>query len=608
MRKIGTASYEELHRWSVQNREEFWRLVIQRLDIRFQQPFNRVLDLSSGVETPRWLVDAQFNIVESCFNAPPDSPAIIHQAEGGQIKMMTVAELAALTDCVAANLQRNHFQPGDALALIMPMTAEAVAIYLGIIKAGAVAVGIADSFRPREIATRLRLANARAVFVQDVIVRGQKILPLYTNLIEAGAPPAIVLPAREVREIPLRAGDRHWADFLSSNDPAPAVMGEAEDPINILFSSGTTGESKAVPWTQATPIKCAMDAHFHQNVHPGDRLVWPTNMGWMMGPWLVFASLLNRATLGLYSGSPTDREFGEFVQLSRTTMLGVVPSLVKKWRDSGCMEGLDWSAIKLLSSTGECSNAADMRWLMERAGGKPVIEYCGGTEIGGAYITGTVTLPCSPCTFNTPALGLDFVILDADGRTADAGELFIVPPSIGLSTKLLNQEHHEVYFAGTPKSSDGQPLRRHGDQMRRIGKDRWCGLGRADDTMNLAGIKVSSAEIETILRSAPGVLEVAAVAASPVNGPSLLVIYAVIPGHHAGNRADVLQTMQQMIRQEMNPLFKIHDLVFIESLPKTRSNKVMRKFLRDQWAMHHPGPALGNGRPSVSANGHVQPM
>jgi acetyl-CoA synthetase len=188
------------------------------------------------------------------------------------------------------------------------------------------------------------------------------------------------------------------------------------------------------------------------------------------------------------------------------------------------------------------------------------------------------------------------------------GELFIVPPSIGLSTTLLNQEHHQVYFAGTPKSPDGQPLRRHGDQMRKIGKDRWCGLGRADDTMNLAGIKVSSAEIETVLRSAPGVLEVAAVAASPVSGPSLLVIYAVVPGHHAGNRADVLQTMQQMIRQEMNPLFKIHDLVFIESLPKTRSNKVMRKFLRDQWAMRNPGPAIENGRRSVSANGHAQPM
>src|SRR4029077_19776043 len=114
-------------------------------------------------------------------------------------------------------------------------------------------------------------------------------------------------------------------------------------------------------------------------------------------------------------------EFGRFVQEAKATMLGVVPSLVKTWRNTGCMEGLDWSAIKVFSSTGECSNAEDMRWLMSLAGGKPVIEYCGGTEIGGGYIVGTVTQPCLPGAFSTPALGLDFVILDVHGNPANAG-------------------------------------------------------------------------------------------------------------------------------------------------------------------------------------------
>ncbi|MGA2871663.1 MAG: AMP-binding protein, partial [Verrucomicrobiota bacterium] len=376
--------------------------------------------LSRGVEAPRWLVGARFNIVESCFTAPPDSPAIIHQSEEGEMEVMTVAELEALTDHVAANIKRRGFKPGDALAIIMPMTAEAVAIYLGIIKAGGVVVGIADSFRPREIAARLRLAKAVAVFTQDVIVRGHKTLPLYANLVEAGAPAAIVLPARNKISVPLRPGDCGWSDFLQATDRVAAEPGGPDDAVNILFSSGTTGEAKAIPWTQATPIKCAMDAHFHQNVQPGDVLVWPTNMGWMMGPWLVFASLLNRATIGLYHGTPTGREFGIFVQRAGTTMLGVIPGMVKIWRDTGCMEGLDWSSIKLFSSTGECSNAGDMHWLMGRAGGKPVIEYCGGTKIGGGYMTGTVTQPCLPGAFNTPALGLDFVILDIHGNPAEA--------------------------------------------------------------------------------------------------------------------------------------------------------------------------------------------
>ena len=606
MEQAGVSSYDELHLWSVRHREKFWKAVIGRLDIRLRRSFDRVLDLSGGVEVPRWLPGAQFNIVESCFNAPPNSPAIIHQAEDGEIKTMSVAELEALTKRVAANVKRCGFKPGDALAIIMPMTAEAVAIYLGIITAGAVVVGIADSFQPREIAKRLKLAGARAVFTQDVIVRNRKHLTLYANVAGAGAPLTIVLPSREGMHMALRQGDMLWNDFLEAGSTNQFQAGKPDDAINILFSSGTTGEAKAIPWDQTTPIKCAMDAHFHQNVQAGDVLVWPTNMGWMMGPWLVFASLLNRATMGLFYGAPTGREFGEFVRDAGTTMLGVVPALVKTWRDSRCMNGLDWGAVKLISSTGECSDADDMLWLMRFAGGKPIVEYCGGTEIGGGYITGTVTQPCVPGTFNTPALGLDFVILDADGQPADSGELFIVPPSIGLSATLLNQDHREIYFAGTPRSSDGQPLRRHGDQMQKISGGYWRGLGRADDTMNLGGIKVSSAEIEAVLRSAPGILEVAAVAASPDGGPSSLVIYAVRQEQHPGSWNEVLQNMQQIIRQEMNPLFKIHDLVFVKSLPKTGSNKVVRKFLRDQWTAQNAGTVINGDPMSVSANGHAR--
>jgi acetyl-CoA synthetase len=608
MTQVGVNSYDELHRWSVQHREKFWKLVIERLDIRLRQPFSQVMDLSGGVEAPRWLVGAQLNIVESCFNAPPNSPAIICQATDGRVKSMSVAELEALTKKVASNLERCGFKPGDSLAVIMPMTAEAVAIYLGIIAMGAVVVGIADSFQPREIAKRLTLAKAKAVFTQDVIIRNGKQLTLYVNIVQSEAPLTIVLPAREKTQVTMRRGDVLWNDFLQAANGKPFRAAEPDDTINILFSSGTTGEAKAIPWIQTTPIKCAMDAHFHQNVQAGDVLVWPTNMGWMMGPWLVFASLLNRATLGLFYGAPTGREFGEFVQNAGTTMLGVVPGLVKTWRHSHCMQGLDWSTIKLISSTGECSDADDMLWLMRFAGSKPIVEYCGGTEIGGGYITGSVTLPCVPGTFNAPALGLDFVILDADGQPTESGELFIVPPSIGLSTALLNQDHHEIYFAGTPKSPGGEPLRRHGDQIRKISKGRWCGLGRADDTMNLGGIKVSSAEIETVLRSASGVFEVAAVAVSQGGGPSALVVYAVCSEQHQGNRDGVLQNMQQIIRREMNPLFKIHDLVFVESLPKTGSNKVARKFLRDQWSMLKSRAVIEADRTFVSANDHARPI
>ncbi len=221
MRRVGVDSYEALHAWSTQNRAAFWDLAIERLGIRFQRRYSQVADFSGGLETPRWLVDARLNIVESCFAAPADSPAIIHQGQGGTLGTMSVAELAGLTDRVAANLNRRGFKTGDAAAIYMPMTAESVAIYLGIVKAGGVVVSIADSFRPKEIATRLRLARATLVFTQDVIVRGDKTFPLYANLLEADAPQAIVLPSRSVVTLPLRPeiarGPSFWKPSIELN-------------------------------------------------------------------------------------------------------------------------------------------------------------------------------------------------------------------------------------------------------------------------------------------------------------------------------------------------------------------------------------------------------
>lgn len=581
--QAGVSSYEELHAWSVQNRETFWKLVIERIGIRFQKSFSRVMDVSAGVESPKWLSDAQMNIVESCFTAPADATAIIFQAEGGTRETMSFGELESLTDRVAANLVRLGYKPGDALAILMPMTAESVAIYLGIIKAGCAVVGIADSFQPKEIATRLRIANAKAVFTQDVMLRGGKAFPLYSNLIEADAPATIVLPARDSVSIELRKEDLTWADFLKAEGAFDALSRAPSDPVNILFSSGTTGDPKAIPWTQMTPIKCAMDAHFHQNIQPGDVVVWPTNIGWMMGPWLIFASLMNRSAMGLYYGAPTGSEFVRFVQKAKATMLGVVPSLVRAWKNSGCLDGVDWSGIKAFSSTGECSNAEEMRWLMDQAGGSPVIEYCGGTEIGGGYITGTLMRPCVPGTFNTPALGLDVAILDEAGEPADNGELFLVPPSIGLSETLLNKDHHEVYYADTPHGGNGEILRRHGDQMERLPGGYWRGHGRADDTMNLGGIKISSAEIEKALQSVPDITETAAIAVSPGGGPSQLVIYAVNALGKIPNKEEIAKVMQAAIKRDLNPLFKIHELVLVDSLPRTASNKVMRRVLRDEF-------------------------
>lgn len=587
MKMLRLRKYSDLHRWSVRNREKFWAQAIQAVGIRFRTRPTQVLDPESKADSPQWLPGASLNIAESCFQAPADSIAIVYRKDSadGPLTQITYGELAALSNRVSNGLWELGIRPGDGIAIDLPMTPEAVAIYLGVVQCGAYVIGIADSFAPQEIAARVRIGSAKLIFTQDVIEREGKSLPLYEKVIEAKAPRAVVLTAGKALSVKLRTGDQPWAQFLSGDSEFTAVECSPDDITNVLFSSGTTGDPKAIPWTHVTPIKCATDAYFYQDIQAGDAIAWPTSLGWMMGPWLIYAALINQGTIALYGGMPHHRGFGEFLRDARVKVLGVVPSLVKAWKNSNCMKGLKWKDLRCFSSTGECSNPVDMAWLMKLGGGtRPVIEYCGGTEIGGAYITSVLALPNIPASFNTPTLGLDVVIKNEKGKTSQNGELFIVPPSIGLSNRLLNKDHFEVYYLDCPPGPRGALLRRHGDQVESLGKGYYRAHGRVDDTMNLGGIKVSSAEIETVLNKVDGILETAAIAVPPAGGgPSQLVIYAVLRSQKAGKSEELLPQLQTAIKSKLNPLFKISDLKLVSTLPRTASNKVMRRVLRAEY-------------------------
>lgn len=587
MREHGFADYAALQRRSVTDPESFWGGTLDRLGIRFRTPPARMLDPDSSVRSPHWLPGAELNIVESCFQASADATAILFGKASGQRGRMSYGELDTLSNRFAGTLRNEGFRPGDTIAVVIDMTPDSVAAYLGIVKAGCAAVSIAESFAAPEIAKRLRITRAGAVITRRCLVRGGKVLPLYEKVIQADGPRTILLDDPDgagTSATPLRTGDVSWRDVLSTDTRFDVQIGPAQQVINILFSSGTTGDPKAIPWDQVTPIKCASDGHYHHDIHPGDVVCWPTSLGWMMGPWLIFATLINRGTVALFDEVPTGRAFGEFVADAGVTMLGVVPSLVRHWRAGGCMKGLEWSRIRAFSSTGECSNPDDMHYLMHLAGYRPIIEYCGGTEIGGGYITSTVIQPNVPSAFSGPALGSELVILDESGAPSKSGELFLVPPGLGLSGRLINADHDAVYFDGTPPGPCGETLRRHGDVMRRLPGGFFRAHGRADDTMNLGGIKVSSAEIERILLQIPGIRECAAIAVpSTGGGPDRLVIFAGLSDDADEPAGGWLKHMQQVIRSELNPLFRLADVRMVERLPRTASNKVMRRLLRSEY-------------------------
>ncbi|KAG2675196.1 hypothetical protein I3760_13G173500 [Carya illinoinensis] len=597
-------SFSQFQKFSVQHPEAYWSIVLKELSVSFREAPKCILDTSDkSKHGGTWLPGSALNIAECCL-LPRNHPrkedsdlAVVWRDEGSEdshINHITLQELRQQVILVA-NALHAIFTNGDAIAIDMPMTVNAVIIYLAIVLAGFVVVSIADSFAAKEIATRLRVSKAKGIFTQDFILRGGRKFPLYSRVVEADPIKAIVLPVigKDVGT-QLREQDLLWKDFLSgaSHHPRSTSNIPSYRPIetvtNILFSSGTTGEPKAIPWTQLSPIRGAADVWAHLDVQVGDVFCWPTNLGWVMGPALLYSCFLTGATLALYHGSPLGSGFGKFVQDAGVTVLGTVPSLVKSWRSTECMKGLDWTRIKLFASTGEASNVDDDQWLSSRAYYKPVMECCGGTELASCYIQGSPLQPQVFGAFSTASLTTGFVILDEYGipypdDQACAGEVGLFPINMGATDRLLNADHDEIYFNGMPMYK-GMRLRRHGDIVERTVGGYMIVQGRVDDTMNLGGIKTSSIEIERVCdRADESILETAAISIAPVNGgPEQLVVFVVLKKGFNIEPEQLKRIFSRAIQRNLNPLFKVNNVKIVPEFPRTASNKLLRRVLRDQ--------------------------
>lgn len=592
MQQRKVKDFSDLHRWSAHYRDEFWTRFLDEIRFPFHTPPSAAREATSPVTRPTWLPGALFNIADVCLQATPMKPAIVYASEGNAtLQTWTYQDLLRLADQVAHGLDRLGLGERDRIALYLPMTPESVAIYLGIIRSGRAAVGIADASAAPDVEKRCRISNARLVFTVDSYTRDGKDLKVYDKAKAANAPTTIVLPSdRTANPTPLRPGDKAWKEFLGTPPkrykPKPRT---ASDETNILFSSGTTKDPKAIVWTHATPIKSLADSYFHQDVQPDDVIAWPTSFGWMMGPWLTYASLGHRATMALYNGSPLVAGFGQFIQDAKVTMLGVVPKIVKAWRTGKTMEPFDWSHLRRFSSTGETSDPDDMLYLMWLAGVKPVIEYCGGTEIGGGYITGTMAQAAAPACFTTPSMGLDFLILDDAGTPTARGEVALVPPSFGLSNDILNYDHTKEYFQDFFRGPNGETLRRHGDQLERLGRGYFRHHGRMDDMINLNGVKTSVEELRGVINHHPLIYD-----AKPISvdiegkGQRVLVVYAVPKDKKqiddASLKAELRSGFSKLIKERLNPLLsQVHDVVLVPELPQAGPGKTrtQKEFLKD---------------------------
>ncbi|MBC7451797.1 MAG: AMP-binding protein, partial [Cytophagales bacterium] len=445
MSALQISSYPEFYQWSDEHRALFWEKAVEALHIRFQTPYDSVLQPSVDPDEVVWMKGAVFNIVESCFQADPNQTAIYFKAEdSSDLQSISYHALYEKINTYASGFRAHAIQPKDRIILYIPFSIEAVASYLALIYIGAEPVLVADSFSSPELIKRMDIVQAKTILTTDSYCYADKKIDVLSKVITA-APDRIILHSATVADANTIRHNAH--DVLLSEIASSASHEEgphyhsSSDIISILFSSGTTKEPKAIPWTAATPIKCASDGMLLQDIHEGDIVTWTSGMGWMMAPWLIFATLLNKGTMALYGGAATKKAFIDFTITTKVTVLGTIPSIVKLWRAQQFGKIRDWS-VRVFSSTGEPSEKEDYLYLMYMNDFKaPIIEYCGGTEIGGGYISSCVLLPNAPSYFNTPAPGGNFVLLNNRHERVteeEAGEVFIIPPSIGLSQRILN--------------------------------------------------------------------------------------------------------------------------------------------------------------------------
>ncbi len=571
------SSYSELYNWSIENKAAFWSSTIEEVDIRFDKPHNFLLIDDSPID-PSWLEGAKLNIVNSCFKAPKDHIAIKVGNESGEIQTYTYDALQKRSNQVSNGLLNLGLREGDPVVLFSPLSFDSVAAYLGIIQAGMTVVSVPDSFSTEELQKRVAIAGAQTIITCISYQYNEKSIRVFEKAKQLKDMHFVLIDSQEKDTNDTNCTS--WKNFLGQ-ESFEAVTQSPNQHINILFSSGTTKAPKAIPWTHMTPIKAAVDAFLHQDVKSSDTVTWTTGMGWMMAPWLIYASLINNATMALFEGSAAHPSYPHFLERAEVSILGTIPSLVKVWRKTKLMESKNFH-VRLLSSTGEPSNEDDYFYLMSLFQFKaPVIEYCGGTEIGGGYLTGSVYQHAIPSRFTTPTLGTELYFLENENKEQ---EVFIVPPVLGLSQELLNKNHYAEYYEGTPKTANGSPLRKHGDcytltHDAQTATTYYQSKGRSDDSMNLGGIKVSAIEIESLISLYHHMEDVAAISYTPQgSGPEALALFIVSDSDESEEHWK--KEFQKTISSKLNPLFKVGHVQKIAQLPRTASNKVMRRSLR----------------------------
>jgi acetyl-CoA synthetase len=586
----GHPDFAALHRWSVEDLDGFWRAVDRDLGLVWRTPYAHVLDSSRGIPWTTWWLGGRMNYVETALRHDPARIAIIFEGEEGLVRRITFGELATDVRRFAAGLRALGVKPGDRVGIFMPLTPECAIATLAVSAIGAIFTPIFSGYASDAIAGRLRDCEASVLITADGFRRrGQTIDMKQTADDAVDAAPsvrAVIVAPRLGREIRLREREVTW-DFVMANGTEDAAFADTspEDPYMLIYTSGTTGRPKgAVHVHGGFPVKAAQDQAHLFDLQKGDVLWWFTDIGWMMGPWLIAGGLINGATILLYDGAPDYPDAGRIwsiVERHRVTHLGISPTAIRGLMRAGDepVKRHDRSSLFVLGSTGEPWNPEPWWWYFDVADRRaPLINYSGGTECSGGILGCTTWTPLAPAGFAGPVPGIAADVLDQQGRPlrGSVGELVIRKPWPGMTRGFWRDpdKYLATYWSRFPD------VWVHGDWARIAADGFWFIEGRSDDTLKVAGKRVGPAEVESAATAHAAVLEAAAIGVPhELKGEAIVLFVVLRTGHEAAFdtlAGEIADTVADGLGKPLRP----HAVRFVTDLPKTRNAKILRRVIR----------------------------
>ncbi len=602
MRRHGIADVDALVARSIAQQAWFWDAVVEDLGVTFATPYHTVRDTSPGIPWTEWYVGGRLNLAANCVErhrAGPraDQEALVAEREDGHVSRYTYRELAAMVDACAAALLEAGIQPGDRVGAYMPMIPEVVVQLLATITTGAIFIPIFSGYAPEAVAERLRDAGVRLLFTADASRRRGR-----SVAIKASADRAVALAPSVERVVIVRQyeatipwtaeRDVAWDTFLMAGVAPTAQLVPSMDPALMLYTSGTTGRPKGTVHSHAGAlVQIAKEVGYAFDMKPNDRFFWLSDIGWMMGPWMIIGGLFHGATITLYDGAfdwPEPDRLWAMLARHRTSVFGISPTAIRLAMRAGAdhVGRHDLSALRILGSTGEPWDVASWHWYFETVGGGrcPVINISGGTDIIGCFLSPLPLHALKPCSLVGPGLGMAVDVWNEEGKPVrgEVGYLVCTEPAPSMTRGLWNapERYLEAYWSKWPD------VWNHGDWARVDEDGHWFLQGRADDTLKVAGRRIGPAEVEGALIATGAVSEAAAIGVPhDIKGEAIVCFAVLRPG---GEPSDELrEQLAQAVVDRLGKIDRPERILFVTDLPKTRSAKILRRLVRAKYLGEH---------------------